>query len=276
MARREAAQWISPRVAAGHFYPADAPELERTVRAYLEQASVPPRLRVRALIAPHAGYVCSGSVAAHSFKTLLDVAGTVRTVYLLGPAHWLSVHGVGLSGADSFLTPLGLAPIAAAQVRQLLQLGGRYRIADASHEVEHALAVELPFLQVALARFRVVPMLLDAEADPEQVARDLSLMVGDATNLIVVSSDLSHGYAFDEAVRLDRALLAADVAGDVAAVSRGQACGLLPILCLMHLARHFGWTPHLLDYRNSGDTCGPQSKVIGYGALAYSDDAPPG
>jgi hypothetical protein len=131
--------------------------------------------------------------------------------------------------------------------------------------------VELPFLQHVLAPgFAIVPMLFDESADLPWVACQLAArMTAQPDDLIVVSSDLSHYHPYEEAIRRDRALLAAIVAGDAAAAALGEACGIHPILCLMAVARQLGWQAHLLAYANSGDTCGPRSEVVGYGAVAW-------
>ncbi|HXF61914.1 MAG TPA: AmmeMemoRadiSam system protein B [Caldilineaceae bacterium] len=263
--------WVREPAVAGRFYPATPSRLEQAVRSLLEQATGTPEPNVRALIVPHAGYLCSGHVAACAFRRLLDHGRAGPTVYLMGPAHWLPVEGVGLSTAHSFATPLGLAPVAHQRVERLLQMGKPFSVADAAHAPEHCLEVQLPFLQIVLARFQIVPMLFGIEADPALAARALIELVNDESSLLVVSSDLSHGYTHEQAQQMDRNLLAAVLAGDLAAVERGEACGLSAILCLMHMAHHFGWTPSLLGYCTSGDTCSSRASVVGYGALLYRD-----
>jgi hypothetical protein len=264
---------------AGQFYPASASALAEAVRRYLAAAATElPALPgpVRAVIAPHAGYVCSGPVAGYSFAALAAAAQPdVETiVYLLGPAHYHPVNGVGLCHARAFQTPLGEVPVAVEVVEELVASGAPYRMVDAAHAPEHCLEVELPFLQVALPRLRVVPLLFDEGADPRRLAHDLAgRVIDDPHARIVVSSDLSHYLPYDEAARLDRAFLEAIVAGDLAGVEAGQACGLVGILCLMAVARQAGWTPHLLKVLSSGDTCGPRHSVVGYGAIAYTQPA---
>ena len=227
---------------------------------------------MRALVAPHAGYACSGEVAGAAFRTLAGLApGTARTVYLLGPAHWKAVHGVGLTGAAAFATPLGQVEIAVDRSRQLAALGGQYHVDDGAHAPEHSLEVHLPFLQTVLAAARIVPLLFDDGANPERAAGDLcTLLEGCPDDLVVVSTDLSHYHAYQDAIILDHRFLKALATSDMAAANAGEACGLLPILCLMHIAQQFGWQPHLLAYANSGDTCGARREVVGYGAVAYT------
>jgi MEMO1 family protein len=272
--------YIRQPAVAGRFYPANGATLAGEVKHLLDSSSPRTLGRVRALVAPHAGYACSGEVAAAAYRTLAASMPQVQqgteselgpTVYLLGPAHWKAVHGVGLSGAAIFATPLGPVPVATDRLQQLAALGGQYHGDDAAHAPEHCLEVHLPFLQTVLAAPRIVPMLFDDGAVPEQVAGDLCALLEDSpADLVVVSTDLSHYHPYQEAIILDHGFLKALATRDMAAANAGEACGLLPVLCLMHVAQHFGWRPHLLAYANSGDTCGSRREVVGYGAVAYT------
>jgi MEMO1 family protein len=273
--------YVRQPAVAGRFYPANGATLAGEVKRLLAGGSPRRFGRVRALVAPHAGYACSGEVAAAAYRALAasmppaqpgTETGAQPTVYLLGPAHWKAVHGVGLSGAAIFATPLGQVPVATDRLHQLAALEGQYRVDDAAHAPEHCLEVHLPFLQTVLAGPRIVPMLLDDGAAPEQLAGDLcTLLEGSPDDLVVVSSDLSHYHPYQEAIILDHGFLKALATHDMAAANACEACGLLPVLCLMHMAQHFGWQPHLLAYANSGDTCGSRREVVGYGAIAYTE-----
>jgi AmmeMemoRadiSam system protein B len=264
--------WVRPPAVAGRFYPADYTGLEHAVHRLLDS---PRRLHfggVRALVAPHAGYVCSGEVAGAAYHTLVGLSPVPgRIVYLLGPAHWKAVEGVGLSSAAAWQTPLGDVPLAAAQIQRLVATGRRYHHDDAAHAPEHCLEVQLPFLQAVLPGLAIVPLLFDDTANPDQVAADLCPLLAERPDdLLVVSTDLSHYHSYQDAIILDHALLKALAVGDLAGANAGEACGLLPLLCLMHVAQHFGWQPHLLAYLNSGDTCSSRREVVGYGAVAYT------
>jgi len=259
---------IRPPAVAGTFY-SDRPEkLAAAVDRLLGQAQDAGLGPVRALIAPHAGYRYSGPIAASAFRQLAAAGNGERpTVYLLGPAHYVYVDSVALSPADAFETPLGLVPQNRAAIDELLARGFAYQLHPLAHEPEHSLEVELPFLQATLRGWDFVAMLC-GQPDVAQVAADLAQRLR-PHDLVVVSSDLSHFYPYETAQALDRAFLEAVVAGDVQRAAQGEACGLQPILILMRLAQLKGWTPHLLDYRNSGDTSGDKSRVVGYGAMAY-------
>jgi AmmeMemoRadiSam system protein B len=251
-------------------YPGAPRALSKTLHQLLSEVDVPEMLSARAVIAPHAAYSCSGGVAAHSFKALAGPGLAQPVIYLLGPAHWRAIDGVGLSMASAFGTPLGSVPVDRACVQQLLAHGPPFCAADAAHAPEHCLEVELPFLHVTQPEARIVPMLFGAATDPAVAADVLAARItADPRSRVVVSSDLSHYHTYQEASRRDRSFLSALIAGDLAAVEMGEACGLLPILTLMIIARSLGWQPQVLAYRNSGDTCGSKSRVVGYAAVAY-------
>jgi len=264
---------VRKAAAAGRFYPSSRRQLARDVEQLLAQSVTVDTPPPRALIAPHAGYVCSAIVAAAAFRTLTMLPATAYTVFLLGPAHYQPVHGVGLSSAEWFETPLGLTPVATDIVRSLADTGHGFHVVDGAHIPEHSLEVEVPFLQFMLTDFRIVPLLFDGEADPLLVAESLlPNFESDENSLLVVSSDLSHYSAYDVARSSDLALLDAIERNDVEAVRGRQACGLPAILTLMAIAGSLDWRAHVVDYRNSGDTCGPRDRVVGYGAVVYSAD----
>ncbi len=255
---------------AGQFYPGDPNVLQRMIQEYIDEATLPEDLgTVRAVIAPHAGYVYSGPTAGYTFKALAMLPPKKRTVFLLGPAHRVYFHGVALGNYSAFRTPLGDAPIAVDRVAEILARSPLYTPAPEAHAPEHCLEVEVPFLQMTLPDFRLVPMLF-GDADPREISAELAGHIGE-DDLILVSSDLSHFYPYARARQLDHTLLEALVAGDEMGVLRGEACGHAPMVTLMGIARRKGWEPHLLDYRTSGDTMGDKWQVVGYASVAYTD-----
>lgn len=256
---------------AGQFYPADPTVLRRTVRTYVDGAALPDDLgELHAVIAPHAGYVYSGPTAGYAFKALeTRLPDRQWTVFLLGPAHRVPFRGVALGEYSAVRTPLGDVPVDEERVAQMLDRSSLYTRAPMAHAPEHCLEVEVPFLQVTLADFRLVPMLF-GDVDPRAVADDLAAHIGE-DDLIVVSNDMSHFYTYDEAHKLDNATLEALLAGEEMKVMAGEACGRAPMVALMGIARHKGWQPRLLDYRTSGDTAGDKWQVVGYAAVAYTD-----
>ena len=262
---------VRPAAVAGSFYPAVPRRLEAEVRGHLAAAD-PPRGRCpKALVAPHAGYIYSGPVAGSAFRQLEPWRGAIARVVLLGPSHFVPFGGLALPSAQAFTTPLGDLPVAADAASRLAGLP-QVVVADAPHDREHALEVELPFLQVALERFELVPLVV-GEAEAEEVAAVLDRLWGGAETLIVVSTDLSHYRDYATAAALDRSTADAIVALDVEGIAAGAACGRNPLRGLLLAARRRGLEVAELDLRSSGDTAGGgdrSARVVGYGAFALA------
>ena len=259
---------IRPPAVAGTFYPADAARLRSTVEGHLvdgegARGERPPK----ALIAPHAGYVYAGAVAGHAFAALGDRASEISRVVVIGPAHFVPFRGIALPSAAAFRTPLGDVPLDAEAITRIRDLP-RVAFADAPHEPEHAIEVELPFLQSVLGDFALVPLLV-GDATAEEVAAVLERLWDGPETLIVISSDLSHYEGYARASEHDAATAAAIERLDAAALGPRDACGYLPIAGLLVEARRRGMEVERLDLRNSGDTAGPKDRVVGYGAWAF-------
>ncbi len=260
---------IRPAAVAGMFYPGNRAALSQDIHALLAAAGrhAPP-LTPKALIAPHAGYIYSGPVAASAYTLLRPIAERIRRVVLLGPTHRVAVRGLALPGADAFSTPLGPVEIDAAAVRQIAGMP-QVTVSPQAHALEHSLEVHLPFLQSLLPRFQLLPLAVGM-ASPEEVAEVLEAVWGGDETLIVISSDLSHFHTYAAARQIDHATAQA-ILGLHQPVSHEQACGGTPINGLLLAARRHHLTPHLLDLRNSGDTAGSTDRVVGYGAFAFTE-----
>lgn len=258
-----------PAAVAGTFYPGDARELAAGIAAMLAAA---PRAAItpKALIVPHAGYVYSGEIAASAYTLLAAMRATIRRVVLFGPTHRVPVRGLAVPDDDAFATPLGEVRLDRSALAAALRLP-QVKALDAAHAFEHSLEVQLPFLQTVLADFSLAPFAV-GDASGGEVAEVMDLLWGDEETLIVVSSDLSHYHAHAEARRLDRQTVD-DILRLQPLVSHEQACGATPINGLIEVARRRQLQPELLDLRNSGDTAGDRSRVVGYGALAFVDRA---
>lgn len=258
---------------AGSFYPGQASVLERDVRRLLEAAAPDAECRTgapKALIAPHAGYIYSGSMAAKAYALLAPARTTISRVVLLGPVHRVPVRGLALSGASAFATPLGEISVdqhAQALLKDLPQVV----VSPQAHALEHSLEVHLPFLQLALDVFQLVPMAV-GDASPNEVAQVLDRLWGGPESLIVISSDLSHYLPYDQAQRMDRSTVNAILHGHPN-LKHEQACGATPINGLLLAASRRGLHPHLLGLCNSGDTAGDHTRVVGYAAIAFMEDA---
>src|SRR5262249_6145119 len=150
---------IRPAAVAGTFYPGEPTRLEAEVARLLGQASPSGAAAPKAVIAPHAGYVYSGAVAASAFAQLREHGDGVARVVVIGPAHYVPVRGIALPTADAFVTPLGPVPVDRAALAAIADLPC-VKALDAAHAPEHAIEVELPFLQRVLPRFAMVPLLV--------------------------------------------------------------------------------------------------------------------
>ena len=253
---------------AGFFYPDDPRELAAAVGTALDVAVPEGEPAPKAVIVPHAGYVYSGAIAGSAYARLRALAGRIRHVVLLGPAHRVAVDGLAVSSADAFVTPLGAVPADDVLRRRVLELPG-VTIDDSAHAGEHSLEVQLPFLQGVLGAFTLLPLAV-GDASPGEVAAVLDRVWGGPETLVVVSSDLSHYHDYATARARDRRTAAAIVAADAAAIADEDACGARPIRGLLVAARRHGLAVRLLDLRNSGDTAGDHERVVGYGAFTVS------
>jgi AmmeMemoRadiSam system protein B len=257
---------------AGTFYPASAERLGRDVDALLA-AAAPRPLRPRALVAPHAGYVYSGPIAASAYRLLENLKPKPTRVVLLGPAHTVGFHGIALPAVDALRTPLGDVPVDGEL--EFRAHAFPFVIDEArAHAREHSLEVHLPFLQRTLGDFTVVPLCV-GRARPDEVADLLEALWGGPETLIVVSTDLSHYLPYPEAQRVDQETVQSILALDSNALNGERACGTYPLAGLLVAARRKGLQPTLLDLRNSGDTAGDKSRVVGYAALAFTEGAKP-
>jgi AmmeMemoRadiSam system protein B len=280
---------IRPSAISGAWYPGSAPVLRHTIEGYLDQIhpiALPGRLL--ALVSPHAGYAYSGPTAAHAYAQLRAAsAGSspVSRVVLLGPLHrpvWGDRHGAFMVPAeDAYRTPLGDVPLDRAFINAL---GRETGLTPVHMDEEHSLEIQLPFLQVALGEFSLVPIMLGqhisdprAAAQVDELAAALASLA-DAGTLLIASTDLSHLDNYSDVVRIDRRLVemvaAFDVDGLAAALAdeEVQACGATGLIAVLQASRKLGATgAKVLSYAASGDVTGdkrPGVYTVGYLAAA--------
>ncbi|HEB62873.1 MAG TPA: AmmeMemoRadiSam system protein B [Gammaproteobacteria bacterium] len=251
---------------AGLFYPGDAYVLQHSLNEMLNKVPVTD-LEPRAIIAPHAGYIYSGEVAASAYKLLEPMKNKIHRVVLLGPAHRVAVSGCALSRAEYFRTPLGDIPIDTEAVQNLLQ-NSNVQLSDLAHQEEHSLEVQLPFLQTVLHEFCLVPVVV-GQMEAGAIMDVLELFWEDPATLFVVSSDLSHFHDYLSAQKIDRQTTSAIEQLKFDYISGEMACGAYPVNGLLKLAKKHHLQCQTLDLRNSGDTAGDKSRVVGYGAYAF-------
>jgi AmmeMemoRadiSam system protein B/AmmeMemoRadiSam system protein A len=252
------------------FYPGEASVLMRDVRAMLSEAR-PSELAPKALIAPHAGYVYSGAIAASAYATLKNIAPKIRRVVLLGPTHRVAVRGLALPGADAFATPLGNVQLDSEAAQAIAHLP-QVTVSAQVHAQEHSLEVQLPFLQSMLPNFKLLPLAVGM-ASAEEVAEVLEVLWGGDETLIVISSDLSHYLHYSTARQVDNETVQS-ILKLHQPITHDRACGGTPISGLIVAAKNHHLTPHLLDLRNSGDTAGSHDQVVGYAAIAFTQGEP--
>lgn len=273
----ESPSHIRPPAVAGSFYPSDPMRLKHQVEAFLAQAQRDPSARI--VIAPHAGYTYSGQTAGFGFAQLRQA----DTVILLGVSHRDFLERAAVYHGDSWQTPLGNVTINQQVAEQLLQAESIFYLDNRAHQHEHGLEVEVPFLQVTLDDFTIVPVLM-SKAQPafiDRVAAALADIVDDRT-VLVVSSDLSHYPAQSDAEQVDRqtidAILSGDIAGFREAIRAAGsfpglvtcACGAAAIEVGLKVAERLQLNDiRLLHYTNSGTISGDPAQGVGYAAIGF-------
>lgn len=260
---------VRPPAVAGRFYPSDPVELRRLITDLLAEAPLATGPVPKAVIAPHAGYVYSGPIAASAYARLIPGRSRIERVVLLGPSHYVALNGLATASADAFATPLGMVPVDLQAVREV-RLLPQVRELDEAHAQEHSLEVQLPFLQCVLDDFTLVPLAV-GNATPDEVSQVLDLLWDGPETCFVISSDLSHYHDFKTARRLDRATAKAIEALKPGGIGEERACGRMPICGLLQAARQHGLRAHTIDLRSSGDTAGPRDRVVGYGAFVFEE-----
>jgi MEMO1 family protein len=259
-------QSVRAPAVAGLFYESNPQRLSADVMSMLD-AAPSTAIEAKAMVVPHAGYIYSGPIAATAYRALQHRADAIRRVILVGPTHRVAVHGLAVPEVGGFSTPLGTVPLDHAAIGQILDMPQVVQN-NLPHEMEHALEVQLPFLQLVLRDFTLVPLAV-GHASAGEVAEVLERLWGGDETLILVSSDLSHYHPYSEAKRLD-----SDTVEHILALQgpldHEQACGATPLNGLLQIARRKGLTPRLLDLRSSGDTAGDRDRVVGYAAVAFT------
>ncbi len=273
-------QKARPAAVAGRFYPADPTELAAMVDRFITDAATwmgddlkpdaDQTAHFKAMISPHAGYVFSGPIAGSGYLWLKAAAERIKKVVLIGPAHYKSFEGVATISADAMASPLGDLPVDRPLLDKAMQLPF-VAVNDEAHAPEHGLEVHLPFLQRVLGTgdaFTVAPFIF-SRTDGQRVGELIEALWGGPETLILVSSDLSHFYNYDDANTLDHAACEAIEQFDPVAIKEEQACGRLAIQGLLHVGPSHNLHVKTLDLRNSGDTAGSKDRVVGYGSWVF-------
>lgn len=268
-------QDIRPSPIAGRWYPNHPQLLARSVDAYIANATTPAIYgQLMGILAPHAGHRFSGPVAGYAYKAVKGM--DIDVVALIGPSHHPYTETLLTSAHDAYETPLGVVPVAHDLIAELTPA---LPLAPVRDDPEHALEIELPFLQRALNDFRLIPItMLDQSLEmAQQVGNALADVLRNRKALLVASSDLSHFYSQPQANELDRRVMNAVDAFDPTAVIAAQAdgrkiaCGHGAIAAVMIAARQLGAdTASVVHYATSGDITRDYMQVVGYtSALFY-------
>jgi len=263
---------------AGMFYP-DKPEiLSRDVKKYLDHATKEKiDGEIIALVAPHAGYMYSGQVAAYVYK--LIEGKHFDSVVIVAPSHRVDFKGASLYDRGAYRTPLGLVPVDVELSKKMMERWNGIRYFPEAHSQEHSLEVQIPFLQIVLKSFKLIPIVMEPYWSLE-TCQFLAQAIADATRgknvLLVASTDLSHFHPYEKAVQLDKIVLQRLEQFDSEGLSRDlkggrcEACGGGPVITVMLAAKTLGANRgKVLKYQNSGDVTGDRSRVVGYGAAAF-------
>lgn len=263
-----------PATVASLFYPRDAKKLKENIQHMLDEATriedegssknEADELHLKALIVPHAGYAYSGETASLAYHLLHKKRNAFRKITLLGPAHRVWLKGIALPSHDAFETPLGQIPLAKNLIKKILPLPD-VEIRDDAHKEEHCLEVQLPFLQVILEDFEILPLLV-GKISPKNFSEFLEILLDDPQNLLLLSTDLSHFLSYSEAQAMDEKTAQAIESLETEKILPEHACGVHPLQGLLHHARIQKWKVQRLRLCNSGDTAGSKDRVVGYGA----------
>jgi AmmeMemoRadiSam system protein B len=256
------------------WYPKDPDKLRSTIEDYLAKAEVSPvKGGIVGTVVPHAGHIYSGHVAAYAYRLIRGM--DFKRVILIGPSHHIPFRGVSANQQSGYKTPLGVVPVDQVFARKLLEADSIIKWVPEAHAVEHSLEIQIPFLQVVLKNFQIVPILMGQQDYDTctRLAEALSkAMAGDQRKtLLLASTDLSHFHTDQQARVLDHKFIEHvkefDPKGLYQSLASGtcEACGGGPVVAAMLASMERGATRCVvLNYANSGDVTGDRSQVVGY------------
>jgi MEMO1 family protein len=249
---------------AGMFYPTDPVTLKKDVVKYINGADGFDLPNLKALICPHAGYPYSGPIAGYAYRQLKNLKKKPSRIFLIGPSHYAYIES-SIGNFGSYTSPLG-ASIVNRRFVETIEEEGIPSVPEA-HKKEHSLEVQLPFLQLVAPDAEIIPILCGS-VSPDYLAEKLDKYFKMPDCFFIISSDLSHHLPYEEAELRDKNSLKIIEFLDIKNEDQIDACGEVGVKTIMRLSKNNGYKIKLLDYRNSGDTAGDKSDVVGYGALA--------
>ena len=265
---------------AGSFYPGDSKDLEDMLTYLFERAARKKVKNTKAILSPHAGYIYSGRIAASSYMQLKDEI--VKTVIILGPSHHYAFYGASIWKSGSWITPLGETPVDEEIAEILLKSSEHFLDEPAFHTKEHSLEVQLPFIQYMFGNdIKIVPIVFGfpRSGSLNSIGKALSVMLNRDDVVFVISSDLYHGYNYDEALRYDgytRELITkmdAEEFYKAIMEEKAMACGAMGITAFLIACEGHRIKPHFIDYTNSAEVTGDYTGyVVGYLSMAFTKE----
>jgi len=268
---------------AGQFYPGEEGELNQIIDEFLKNAKVPEiKDEIFGILVPHAGYVFSGPVTAHCYKTIQGKK--FETVVLIGDSHYEYFDGVSVWEKGEWETPLGKVKVDEELAKEILNFSKRFFVKDSAHLFEHSLEVQIPFLQRVLKNFKILPLIFGSEdKDWKDLAKAILKLMEKRKILVVASSDLSHYPPYEVAQEADKRTIEGILSSDPEKFKEKIetlkklfpdvdtfACAQDTIKTILEVSKNLKGKAKLLKYQNSGDTIyGEKTQVVGYSAVAF-------
>ncbi len=265
---------------AGSFYPRNKNDLEDMLNYLFERAARKKVHNTKAVLSPHAGYIYSGRIAASSYMQLTDE--DIETVIILGPSHHYAFYGAAVWSSGSWLTPLGESIVDEKIAHELLNLSEHFTDDTTFHAKEHSLEVQLPFIQYIFGeKVKIVPVVFGfpRAGSLNSIGKALSTLLTRDKVAFVISSDLYHGYNYDDALKYDsftrELIMKMDAEEFYRAIieERAMACGAMGITAFLIASSGHKIQPHFIDYTNSAEVTGDYTGyVVGYLSIAFSKE----
>lgn len=264
---------------AGSFYPGDKSTLRRMIESYLKEArsTKESKGQLVGFIAPHAGYVYSGQIAAYAYNLIKEK--DYETVIIMGPSHRTGFKGASVYNIDNYKTPLGQVKIDMDIAEELIKSSRQISYVPQAHKLEHSVEVQVPFIQVVQPKALIVPMVIGSVSSQncKKIARAIADAARKGRVLIIASSDMSHYHSYDEAVAMDKKVLqeiedlAISDLNKMLTSGEGELCGGAPVMILMYVCEQLkAANVSVLKYANSGDVTGDKTQeVVGYSSIAF-------
>lgn len=258
---------------SGTFYPDNKDELLYIVNKYIKdgQKQFDKILKPKCLISPHAGYIYSGPIAGSGYYQFLHLPQNDYNVFLIGPSHHVYTDQIHISNFDIYQTPLGNVEINKSICNEILNKYDNTKNIEKAEILEHCLETQIPFLQCSLKKFKIIPILY-GDINIKILIDIIHNYFLQENNLFIISSDLSHYLPYDIAVKKDKKTVDIITSYDFENIDEIDGCGSLGIQAMMYISYKYKYKMYLLDLRNSGDTAGDKSKVVGYASIAISNN----